>query len=1015
MIKNSSSNTITESSSSSSSTNNAEIVSLHTQLQSLHELFEIQELALENNANNCTTLSHNYMLQKFSKNSSNSITKLEENSLETEKILSNFPYVRLLQCWRKQTLAKTIQNTFLNNELEKNKYILKEEQKKYKETLNQIDADRIKWRQKAQVLNENNQLLQQKLDQLLLHHQLTISKDDKNENIASSSSSSSSAVPATSTTSSASSTLTSIIKDENLLHQYLHKNQQEFVQILASSFQKLQQKYNQFNLVSNSKLVFCVEKLEKYEKKILNMTEQIELLSLLVHQKEIQERNSNATLELTKKLYETKFLTQLAIELSIILKKKNFLTSSSSSTSISSSFESFGGMLDDRLDYKLIESLVNENFNSYNTLPEFEKKKKTEKIKSVLLSDLNLLPEAEALLKSVFNAIDLNSTGVIHVINLLKSFIEFDDDSIHSLLPTSTSSTSALINSLTPLGSLLIKAIKSQQLTNFFTNLFNSYLSDKESTITWGELLLSLVIIKSDKKDNELLYFNFEDISKLCQNNLCESIDWGVIPLQLDSKVIETLISSSSSSSSSASASTSSTCPSTLEIQRLRAERSILMKKLSNQTRKQTYNVEQIKQFYEAEMKLIKLKLINSEEQKNDYKEKYNVIETKLNEMNEKYNDLLNKNSIEINNLNQKLKETESKLNQNRKYFQLLNYKLKNYSDKNKNNSEKIYNIDNNFDETNINDLDDASYNELKSIIDEELEVSHNKYVKLETDFLVLQRELAKKEVKCTALNRECQKFLTKHSLQQVELNKKDEELNEKNREIQSLKLELKELTEKLKNNNENSQQKINLLEDEVSLLKKEIELLKKSNELNNKDVIEGQKAENNNNNEPAIPPASPKQIPIDEDNINENQIPSPSFTSLPPSSFAYAPHPYYSVQPHLSTQFPQSNYYIPSQSLSNLQSISNSSLNAGLSHVPTTVPPSFQHNYPYQTSSYAPSSTSHYHQTYRAPTSSTSPPISSLSQSQTQPQSHNHRSENEIILDNLLKKMEQSLLGSNN
>lgn len=379
----------------------------------------------------------------------------------------------------------------------------------------------------------------------------------------------------------------------------------------------------------------CSQALNEQQRRLTLATERISFLSMVVAQRQVQLRNSSAALDAERRLLQW---TRVQADTKAIQKSLG---------------ESGDGGDENDKDQ-------NADAHPYRYV--------------CFLSDVKLSAEAEGLLKSVFRRLDLQDQGAVSLPLLLNCLLGpshqlvMDDVSQEQQLEVAATLRNELLglqhqdiptlqellleegmasSLLSPLGVFLGRAVGLRQWVVFLTELLRMLLmhdSGYAKSVTWGECLLALVpnpdSTSSASSDHHLgrAALSVAELRELRQLKLLGDVEWGAIPLQLPTKPTADIgnhnpsLNRNVKGAMHAELTLSGNELKDAEVARLAAERRYLMNCLQQSSRGLERRAEAIKSFFEADLRSLSLREKRLQSQLHNCREEKDAMERRLQE-----------------------------------------------------------------------------------------------------------------------------------------------------------------------------------------------------------------------------------------------------------------------------------------------------------------------------------------------------------------------------------------------
>ena len=514
------------------------VESLENQVKALNEIFDIQEKTLSMTAPEVAQLSFRHFVRSYQSASSLSSVALPKiDTKDLQQRLQQFPFLNLLTMWRKQVLQCKISESLLEKQLEITSRKQKEDRENWKSQSHDYETQVLKWKNKSLSLSEKCDILVKEQEQLR-----------------------------------------STLEQEKNLHQRTQQRLSEFHKTLQSLVHYLigfRHQADEQNLKVNAMMMKYQEKLTKYQDKMQQMEERIRFLQAVFYEKNLEIRNTMATLEAERRMLN---VTALASN------NQHNMKSDENAESCSAS--------------------------------------------SVYLSDLRISSESESLLKAIFRNLDQEDCGQLSPSTLFLTLTGIDlvdeqdsdgeDDDIHETEETISSSGNW---PLSPVGDILQQRLGYRPLRTLLQRLHDLTIGpSKDSEITWGEFLLQLIPDPSKSCTSTRSALTNNELRRLQELDLVESFDLGVVPLAVNIRVDDTVNGKFLLDPVEHTCCTKKKKGRVItnddvgdkdvshEISRLRMERQYLMEKLQSATRSITRRAEGIKSFFESELTKLRVR-----------------------------------------------------------------------------------------------------------------------------------------------------------------------------------------------------------------------------------------------------------------------------------------------------------------------------------------------------------------------------------------------------------------------
>jgi hypothetical protein len=325
---------------------------------------------------------------------------------------------------------------------------------------------------------------------------------------------------------------------------------------LISYVQSFQQQYQAKELSEQHVYHHIIQQLQRYEAKIQALTGHLDFIKEIYHEKDIQLRNSYAALEAEKRLH-------------------HFHPNSNGA--------------------------VREGSDEH----------------VLLLSQVQLSCDAEALLRSIFCSVDSEDHGVVLLVAFLSMFIypphpTTSAAGARAAVPVAPAAAYAIKEgnvsySLTELGVVAYQALGHPIMMKFLSSLSSLYQQDKSVDLTWGEVLLAFLPSSGDRNRDPALNrscpLNKKEYQDLFQLQLLEDADFGMVPLDLVALTRQVKSKAKTKTTSGNQQSVVTREQTTTEVSRLIAERTYLLQKIQKMNRQLAIRAEGMKAYFEQELR----------------------------------------------------------------------------------------------------------------------------------------------------------------------------------------------------------------------------------------------------------------------------------------------------------------------------------------------------------------------------------------------------------------------------
>jgi hypothetical protein len=604
------------------------ILSLKTQLQAMEDAFALQERSLASSG-------HKSGLAVDLLNNENS-----NDNMNNMDMLSNtecFPYLSLLQQWRKQTMGNIISRLISDRNLQELISNMKKMRSQHQIETREIQTSLLSWKERSSASSEKSDLLNQQLKNI--ENKLIDEQNNK-------------------------------FKAEASL-----EKQKKGVQNLNEVLNHYKNELDGTVLNSHLVMMQSMQRLKAMEERLKISTERISFATSIIVQKEIMLRNSAATVEAESRM--------LNIKMSRIKEIRKRIKNKENKNDENSDDDDDDD--DDDNDYDVSES-------------------EKDNINFPRISQLKILPEAEAILRAVFRGLDPTDSGTVPL-NLLLSVLSngdnnikyvnhknSDDNSDDDIDDNSDDNNDNDDDTQYELSTLLSNSCGINRWNMLLSNL-RAMSIDKE--ISWGEFLLQFIPHKQGNNNYDKL--NIDDLNGLRKEGLIGDLDWGVVPIKIITTSNYKNIEYDDHDLD--------------EIRQLKSERSFLLNKLQTMSRTLERRAEVIKSYFENSLRKSNLRQNRMKSQINDFNQLKQVNESRIVELENNHNLYNEKMSLKVKNLEEELKHMQS-----------------NNTVKHSNETSKY--------ESNIAD-------------------EKARYLRLEMEHSLIQRESGKKEVRCKGLQRD--------------------------------------------------------------------------------------------------------------------------------------------------------------------------------------------------------------------------------------------------------------------
>jgi hypothetical protein len=797
------------------------VQSLQLQVQSLHDAFQYQEelLALKTKQS-LTSPQYTHLFQRYAAAQHRRMTDKTSSQLPllpTEihsELLQSFPYFRLLTSWRQKALQSTLQQSVL--------------QASYQTLMNTQQQER----QMLQQQKQEQELLCLKHTQTIQAYQLQIHQLT-NDLQASQQSYEGLQISTNQLYAKYVFYYKEYMKQAQYfvqLHEQLKQEGQFFLPMSSNTYQS-NTAFNSINLppTANTQLFTALlQKLTKYEQKLIFLQGQIEKLSVLLQQKEIYYRNSVANQELLKRLQLLRYQKQLLID-----------TTSEDHSHYSKELSKKSGAAGEE--------------------QEQHQKQKKERLTNNYFSEIVINAEMEGILKTIFMNLDLEQDGLVAIPILLQAFLnavpstfplqnlQSDDEEEggdidergetcrkrsvkipntsgqgndykeyweywHFYAMTSNPDTAKVFfqwleEQFTPIGQVLLHSLGRKRcfilLHNLFSTLFDHHSSNKK--ISWGEFVVQCVpaTLLDDPLEStspsfpppnqRSRYRGRTSLSKqeylaLQHLHLIENrtvtFDYNSLPLAIPK--------SSTPSSHSIHPTTHSPSQSyedlAQENKRLKEERHYLLQQLQQVSKQQIRSAEEIKYYFEHEIKVLTKQTVSLQHQLEDQEVAYQQAQQRIVDMNAQY-------TTQLTHMEEQLRTIQAE------YQQVLLQQQ-------------------------------GSKEEVITSYETQVQDWKQRYTRLELEHTVLQRENNKKEVKNKALVRDLLRL-------ESTIANLTEELNTQSQVIQQQKVEHSQSISSMSKMKEEQAQKYEHLQHVAKAQDQEMQRLQSQIDMMNQELID--------------------------------------------------------------------------------------------------------------------------------------------------------------------------------
>eukprot|EP01040_Poterioochromonas_malhamensis_P011138 gene11138-12137_t len=506
-----------------------------------------------------------------------------------DDMTSRFPYLRLLTHWRNEAYKNNVRYLLAQEEMCR---LSKQHQKDREQFLLQrreLEAIIYGLENKGKILEKKNSLLEEEKERLnkQLSHQI-----NKTEEVT------------------------------KQCHQY-----RDGMTALSKYLISFQRDYHDKESKKVSLLAEKMEEFKDYHNRLDAMKEQIESLGDLLRLKELQLRNSQATLEFERR----------------ILRQQHQNNNEQHQPH--------------QPPLPLPQPALIEHSDS--------KEGETRGVASSsnrLLSEVNISDEGESYLKAVFFRLDdRQPSGIIPIKFLLKAFLNINIDDFPDNIEED------VLSYCSSEGYLLQEALQNDDvLTIFFKNLLHLYAANKDDDVSWGELLLQFL---SDNPTNTLPTtflspLTRQEIRDLSLRNVVESTQFSTFPylIRHTSEMKEDVGKLYTTHLKHKEHQGAGDRGLEEQVQRLHLEKKLLNHQLQQLTRQMTRNAEMIRHYFESRLIFFENKEKKHEEEKIVLSEKIIKLEEHVEHLSRTNKHLSEKNEEQRQTYKKEIEEVERRL-----------------------------------------------------------------------------------------------------------------------------------------------------------------------------------------------------------------------------------------------------------------------------------------------------------------------------------------------------------------
>lgn len=632
----SSSSLVSSSTATTTSITAKKVQSLELQIQAMQDAFQCQEELLSRQIKqHQTTPQYQYMLKRYITTQSTTSSLLPSMmKSKHEELLSSFPYYALLQTWRKKVIQCLMKESILQSSYQTLIANQQVERITNQEALQTKELQNTKYKQSIQVY----QLQIQSLTEELTHYKAIQLQNDR--------------------------------KGKEIHKQYVFYYQEymKCIQYLMQFQSSCQQNTLFFpTTTSTTSYTTIIQQLTRYEQKITFLQSQIQEISCLLQQKEWYYRNSIANQELLKRLQ--------------LLRYQKKQQQGSDEEEVQEEEERVCGYLSEIVITAEMEGIVKTIFTTLDSEAVGDVE-----VRVLLSAFLATTPTVPYITTSDNDSDSNDSDYSEEEEDEGKVYVKYYKDWLQSLSNDSNDSNSSkeymrwLCNDVSsPLGQVLIQTLGKKRYCILLYNLLSLYYhhhhhhhntnTTASCTLTWGEFLVQFVppslsqdpfytpqsqsLSQSQSHNNTnknltgraclskqeylVLQHQFHYI-----DSDCIPLDITSLPLRLPTTHTHTTAHATATAIAHSHANAMIENEIEYENKRLKEERSYLLHELQSLSKKQIRQAEEIKYYFENEIKFMKKQIIKLQHQLEEKEETNEMLTKRIQEMKEHYTNQMN-------------------------------------------------------------------------------------------------------------------------------------------------------------------------------------------------------------------------------------------------------------------------------------------------------------------------------------------------------------------------------------
>lgn len=541
--------------------------SLMVQVDALTESLEYQEQIIANNGMETFNMNDKFLLnfivssgKAFMGNHANQITDpstgmdlLDVQSQISKDVAGQFPFYRLLSAWRKEFIRLKYYNLQLQKRCQECYAEKLLDRQLFNQKIEALELSDIQNEKKINFYHEKNSLLEKEF--VTCQNLLQIEKQ-KSESISR--------------------------ELQSFKKEFLHLS--SFISIFEGNLQSNE-------IYNNSEFIHCIDKLQNYESRILEMQNKLASIRNIMTFKEVQYRNSMAMVEVERSMLAFKAEQS----------KANLV----------------------------ISPTVDE------VRPEH-----------AFISELKIPTETESLLKTIFLSLDFHESGLVGVEVLLSSFLdECTEEDLASNAPSDFTFGGQNYN-FTVVSKLLIKSMHDREVFEFFLRKLFSLSMDDD--LSWGELLLFFVPFIGQRDSCEQFFSYRQEIRQLSLNNIVEGLSFSVFPFRISLEFLKkrtSLASEDLEMSKLIQEYSGHQCPSSLsndaEYKNFLIEKKFLSHQCQFLTRQLSKTAELVRSFYEKEIFILRKQIHTIQSENESLQEELRLLRITHTESNLRFDETL--------------------------------------------------------------------------------------------------------------------------------------------------------------------------------------------------------------------------------------------------------------------------------------------------------------------------------------------------------------------------------------